>query len=210
MDTNSQDNYRKEFLLKMYEQLCSEINRSILLVWQAVGVLVSAFALFSLVEKSIIPIDVAVSLLVLLSAWLTSHIYNSNYWYNRNLAIIANIEKQFLFTTDQLEIHYYFGQHRATKSVLSELKIQLFLILGLDIIVLLYHIFDRIIPIINKSVESDFACWTPYIVLIGAAIYVITFKRKLDRKYMEFKENSPGKNINTIGIKFGEGHPIDK
>jgi hypothetical protein len=32
-----------------------------------------------------------------------------SYWYNRNLVIIANIERQFL---GRKEIHYYFGKHR--------------------------------------------------------------------------------------------------
>ena len=46
---------RKEFLLKMYDQMFNDINTHILVVWQSVGVVVGAFAVFALVEKNIIP-----------------------------------------------------------------------------------------------------------------------------------------------------------
>ena len=61
---------RKEFLLRMYDQLWNNINRHILVVWQSVGVLVGTFAIFSLVEKKIISIDIASTLIILISSWL--------------------------------------------------------------------------------------------------------------------------------------------
>jgi hypothetical protein len=44
-----------------------------------------------------------------------------SYWYNRNLVIIANIERQFL---GRKEIHYYFGKHRKKSAMITHLKIQ--------------------------------------------------------------------------------------
>ena len=85
--------HRKEFLLKMYDQMFNDINTHILVVWQSVGVVVGAFAVFALAEKNIIPIDYACSLMIILCAWLLANLYDSSYWYNRNLVIIANIER---------------------------------------------------------------------------------------------------------------------
>jgi len=73
----------------MYKQMFNDINRHIVVIWQSVGVLLGAFTLFALVEKQVIPLDVASALLVLIAAWLTAHLYDASYWYNRNLVIIA-------------------------------------------------------------------------------------------------------------------------
>jgi hypothetical protein len=105
---------RRDFLLAMYGQLMNDINRHIVVVWQSVGVLFGAFAVFALVEKKIVSLDIATSLILLLCAWVVAHVYDAGYWYNRNLVIIANIERQFLRPSDLREIHYYFGRHRKT------------------------------------------------------------------------------------------------
>src|SRR5579859_5541016 len=101
---------RKEFLTKMYDQMFNDINTHILVIWQSVGVLIGSFAVFALSEKGIIPIDLAISLVIILASWLMAHLYDASYWYNRNLVIIANIERQFLQKDDLRQIHYYFGK----------------------------------------------------------------------------------------------------
>src|SRR3546814_2866580 len=55
-------------------------------------------ALVTGVQTCALPIslDVAASLIILLCAWLYAHMLDAAYWYNRNLVIIANIERQFL------------------------------------------------------------------------------------------------------------------
>src|SRR5436190_7893343 len=64
--TDSRMDDRREFLLEMYRQMFADINRHMTVVWQAVSVVVGAFAILALVEKNIIPIDLAVSLIVIL------------------------------------------------------------------------------------------------------------------------------------------------
>src|SRR5690554_1590058 len=133
---------REEFLLKMYDQMFNDINRHIMVVWQSIGVLVGAFAIFALVEKNVISLDIATSIILLLSAWLVAHLFDAAYWYNRNLAVIANIERQFLLKSDLKEIHYYFGSHRQKNKMIEHLRIQLSLGAALAGLVLLYHFFD--------------------------------------------------------------------
>src|SRR5229473_588490 len=94
------DGARKEFLLKMYDQMFNDIDTHILVVWQSVGVLVGAFAIFALAEKQVISFDMATAMVVLLASWLLAHLQDASYWYNRNLVIIANIERQFLVESD--------------------------------------------------------------------------------------------------------------
>src|ERR1017187_5429083 len=137
---------RPEFLIEMYKQMLNDINTHILVVWQSVGVLVGTFAVFALVEKNILTIDGASSLVVLISAWLLAHLYDASYWYNRNLVIIANIERQFLSQSDLRDIHYYFGEHRATNKMLTHLRIQWGLGIGIATFFLVYHFATQILP----------------------------------------------------------------
>src|SRR6266511_2529460 len=105
-EKNNLAEHRYELLLRMYDQMFSDINRHIQIVWQSVGVLASTFGILvgilALFEKQV-PIglanallDVATALIMLIVGWLLAHVYDASYWYNRNLVIIANIERQFL------------------------------------------------------------------------------------------------------------------
>lgn len=194
-------------LLKMYDQLFNDINRHIMVIWQSVGVLVGAFAIFALVEKKVIPLDIAASIILLLCAWLIAHLLDAAYWYNRNLVIIANIERQFLNRLDLQEIHYYFGAHRPKNKMIEHLKLQLALGLGLGAIVILYHFFDTILPALNcKNFAVTFLNTVPYLLVLAATAYLMELKRKLVAKYEEFITNSPGKEIDSNDINYGVGH----
>src|SRR5216683_963305 len=115
------DNDRTTFLLKMYDQMFADINRNIMVVWQSIGVVVGAVALFALIEKQVFTLDLACTLFMVVVGWSIAHSQEAGYWYNRNLAIIANIERQFLRQSDLKEIHYYFGAPRPRNKLLDQL-----------------------------------------------------------------------------------------
>lgn len=198
---------REELLLKIYDQMFNDINRHILVVWQSISVLIGAFAIFSLTEKQIISLDIASSIILLLCSWLIAHLYDSSYWYNRNLVIIANIERQFLLEEDLKEIHYYFGKHRPKNRMISHLKIQFFLGILLGFIVLLYHFSMQVVPGMNSSINHfELSRTLPYIMTLISFIYLHKVKREKDQNYEEFIANSPGREIDTTGINYGAGH----
>jgi hypothetical protein len=198
---------RDAFLLEMYKQMLNDINRHILVVWQSVGVLVSAFAFLSLVEKQVIPLDVAVSLIVVLAGWAYGHLLDAGYWYNRNLVIIANIERLFLTASDLKLVHYYFGVHRPDNKTITHLRLQQHFAVTLATLVLLYHFYERVLPGLSLPLHDfDPIRSLPYIFAAAAVIYAIRLSRRSDRKYAEMLKNSPGATVDTTGIKFGEGH----
>jgi hypothetical protein len=127
----------------MYGQFFNDINRHLTVIWQSVGVLLGAFAVFALVEKGILSFDLAAALVVLLSLWLVAHVHGASAWYNRNLVIIANIEREFLRSADLKAIHYYFASHRKPGSMISHLKIQRALGYAVLALVLVYHLSNR-------------------------------------------------------------------
>jgi hypothetical protein len=198
---------REEFLLKMYDQLFNDINRHIMVVWQSVSVLVGAFAIFALVEKNVIPVDIASSIIILLCSWLMSHLFDAAYWYNRNLVMIANIERQFLVKTDLKDIHYYFGKHRPKNKMIEHLRLQLALGLGLGFIVLIYHFVERIIPGLSAPIcNIELLRCVPYALVLASIVYLFFLKKRLQENYQEFIVNSPGIDVNVDGINYGPGH----
>lgn len=198
---------RSDFLIAMYNQLMNDISRHIVVIWQSVGVLFGAFALFALVEKNVLTFDIAASLQLILCIWVLAHVYDAAYWYNRNLVMIANIERQFLAATDLKDIHYYFGKHRQAGTMLTHLKIQLGLALGVAAVVLAAHFLTNLLPIFQKSESFKVTVLFPWtIAVIGLFIWRHSSVSGAD-KYREFLTNSPGKYVDTTGIKYEVGHP---
>jgi hypothetical protein len=203
-------NNRSEFLIQMYNQMFNDIDRHILVVWQSIGVLIGAFAVFALVEKNIVPLDVAVALIVLLTAWLLAHLLDAGYWYNRNLVIIANIERQFLDQSDLRKIHYYFGAHRPKNRMLTHLKIQVALGIGLSLLVLGYHASVQVVPGLSLPISNfEFSRALPYVTLIGSLIYLQRLRKSRDAAYEEFVTNSPGDTVDASKVSYGPGHGHD-
>jgi hypothetical protein len=201
---------RKEFLAKMYDQMFNDINTHILVIWQSVGVLVGSFALLALSEKGLIPIDLAISLVVIIATWLMAHLYDASYWYNRNLVIIANIERQFLKQEDLKNIHYYFGKHRSKAAMLTHLRIQWWLGVIIGALFLAYHFISRVLPGIHEPVSQYEPVRTlPYAVTAVCIPLLMKLRSNREESYAEFRRNSPGIEVDTTGITYGIGHPTD-
>jgi hypothetical protein len=207
-DKNSKlEENRAALLLKMYDQMFSDINRHILVVWQSIGVVIAAFAVFSLTEKHTISIHVASGLIILLCAWLIAHLYDASYWYNRNLIIIANIERQFLLASDLKDIHSYFGKHRKPNKIITHLRIQYFLAVGLVMLVLGSHLFNQVIPMGRSICSVDgLQLVLPYVTLLGAIIYLVWLQKDRRHSYSTFLNNSPGKSVESADIDFNGTH----
>ena len=199
---------RKDFLIQMYQQLCSEIDRHIKIIWQIVGVLISAFAIFALVEKDVISIDIASTILVLVCGLSVAIVIESNFWYNRNLLIIANIERQFLKESDANDIHFYFTKHRKDNAYIDMMLIQIIFVAILAFVILFYHFSVQVLPFMNLE-SSEFVPIKsiPYLVFIFVVWRLILFHKKRIRNYNSFKQNSPGIEItNSDGFSSNSDH----
>jgi hypothetical protein len=196
---------RSEFLLEMYRQTSSHLNRHILLSWQSIGVVGGALAVFVLGDKNEMMadarLDFAVAIVTLLCGWSIAHVYDANNWFERNLHIITNIERQFLTHQDAKDIHPYFLSHRGERSkkrLVGHLRIQLAMAISLSIILLLYHFYQRIYPGLGLTLEHlQPVRGTPYVV--GAICVWYCFHIAKDRKadYQRLLRASPGKIVDA-------------
>jgi hypothetical protein len=189
-----EDKYRSEFLLRLYDQCWASINVRITGMWQCVGVLAGAFVVLALAEKEFVPLDIAVAIIILLAGWLLWGLEDASYWYNRNLAIVANIEKQFLHRSDKGRIHPYMAEHRPSKMI-THLKIQYCLGIAITIVFVLYHFTERIIPGFGVALtwdNLDLKRAIPYVVVVFVAISLRVLRKSNAKKYKEFLEKAPG------------------
>lgn len=200
---------RDEFLIAMYGQLMNDINRHITVVWQSVATLVAAVAVFSFVKDNILSMDYAVSIVILICVWLMWHVYDAGYWYNRNLVIISNIERQFLCSSDLKDIHYYFGAHRKNNKLISHLEFQKWLAIGVALVFLLLHFNSILLPILKVNKEPTIVNLFPWFVVIFGCVSWYVVAKNNREKYREFMANSPGRIVDITGITYGIGHGQD-
>lgn len=198
---------RTDFLLRMYEQMFRDIAQAYTVVWQSVAAVFAAFAAIALSENGLVPIDVSIAIVIVVLTWFGLNVIECAYWYNRNLCVVANIERQFLIKDDLKAIHYYFGSHRPNNKMISHLENQMFLAIGLAVIVLAYHFYDRVFAGLGEPMGSlDLARTIPYISAMLCYFYLIRVQNQRSKDYAEFLRESPGIPIDTTGVNYGAGH----
>jgi hypothetical protein len=188
--------YRKELLLKLYEKLWDSIHALMGSVWQSIGVIIGAIALFALVEKNIVNIDVATSIFVAICSWSLACIIDASFWYNRNLAMVANVEKDFLLKTDLINIHPYFNKHRENNKMISQFKIQFSLVIVILLIFLIFHFINRVCPGFCSPIKNfEFLRAMPYILvgIVGCILFI--FWKDRIKEYNDFTKRAPGISI---------------
>jgi hypothetical protein len=191
---------RQTFLLEMYKKMWDNIDRHIIVVWQSVGVLAGALATFAIADQKnmFFVLDYATAFVVLTAAWQLAHVFDANFWYNRNLLIVANIERQFLEPKDVQEIHLYFQKHRDSSDMLGHLKVQRFFGLAVLVLVLIRHLALRVCPGIG-SPWSNFE-WQrslPYLAVVGGGWFLYKLTKQQRDSYDKLKTSSPGREMAT-------------
>jgi hypothetical protein len=203
---------RDSFLLQMYSQLWNNINRHLTVIWQSVGVLGGSMAVLALAEKNVLPIDYAISVIVTISAWLVAHSYDASNWFNRNQTLIVNIERQFLKKSDLHDIHPYFMGHRKPGDMLTHVKIQQALGIGIALLFLFYHFTTQVLPGIERAFSRSPICRAlvsllltaftahgsqkllPYVITIIALFLLYRLRRHATQEEDALSRQAPGKS----------------
>lgn len=197
--------HRPDFLIAMYGQLMGDINRHIIVVWQMLGVLAASVAALVFANKEGIPTAYAVLLAIFVSAWVVEHLYDSNYWYNRNLVMITNIERVFLTDSDLDHIHPYFAEHRSSNSFLAHLKIQRNYTVGLVLGIMLYFTFRDVVPTIDFDRPIKWLDVLPYAATLWLFWKIGSVSDTYAGKYLDYLKISPGIKVDRK-IDFGATH----
>jgi hypothetical protein len=194
-DVNSNarcDGKRAEFLLEVYRQTSGHVGRHITGLWQCVGVV--GAALIVLAQDKDTPFsDYACTLAVLLCGWLAATTLDASNWFNRNLAIITNIERLFMSARDLRLVHYFFGKHREAGKHAQHFAIQLWLAAAVCLLVLVYHFTERVLPGFSLPWSNfELSRAIPYLItliVLGALFWLANHYKTKDEL---FYRKSPG------------------
>jgi hypothetical protein len=183
---------RSEFLLEVYRQTSAHLGRHVSGVWQCVGVVGGAVAVFAL-DKDKDFNDYACALVIVLSGWLISTTLDASAWFNRNIAIIGNVERLFFEHADSRLVHHFFLKHRDPGSFAGHFKIQLALAVVVALLVLVYHFENRVAAGMHLPLSSvDFSRTLPWVAAVAVAMISGVHAYKAKKKDKEFQEQSPG------------------
>lgn len=184
---------KPDFLIKMYETYNKEIDRHFAFAWQAVSVFAASIVAILTATETItgVPAYIALSLYVVLVSWGIDTIIDSYFWYNRNLVVIANIERQFLDARDATEIHYYFLTHRpVNKPITFFLNLLVFLVTMPMLVILFYFWIPASLG--KYDFYRNVPSYIPLIVLAIAVLSVRASAHKRNVHYKDFLRESPG------------------
>lgn len=183
---------RSEFLLETYRQTSTHLGRHVVGVWQCVGVVGAALVVFAQ-EKDKPLNDYSCALVILLCGWLAATTLDASHWFNRNLAIITNIERLFLSKGDLAAVHFFFGRHRTPGSLAQHFGIQLWLCAAVAILIAAYHFAERVYPGLSapwSKFEPSRAL--PYAISLLVLVVLAALQRHYVKKEVDFQKQSPG------------------
>jgi len=183
---------RDQFLVAMYNATWSNISRHLLVVWQSVAALFTAVAAAFLSDKQLLSPDYAFSIVILASSWSAAHAIDAKGWFNRNLLIVTNIERQFLRRSDADEIHPFFvREHHA--GFVDHLAIQFILACSIWLLALTFHFLTRVLGGIGRpSGTFEPTRALPYLCAGVAVIVVAAFNSKVNKRHRCLMGMSPG------------------
>lgn len=189
------DDKRSEFLLETYRQTSTHLGRHISGVWQCVGVVGAALIIFAQ-DKDKPLNDYACALVVLLCGWLAATTLDASNWFNRNLAIINNVERLFLTSADLKLVHPFFGAHRPAGRLAKHFHIQLLLSGSVCLLVLTYHFLERVHPGFSLPWSSfQFSRALPYLLTPIVVVALALLQRHYQGKDTDFQQDAPGISI---------------
>ena len=200
---DSPEKRRFDYLMGMYSDMWANINRHLTVIWQSVSVLGVGFALFSLTEKHVIGADAATAGMILICFWLIANAYVASEWFNRNINILSNIERQFLRRQDLKEISPFFAKHVPAGKMVGYIRVQWSLGVGLVVLVLVRHFVVEVVPFVRRPLcvsisNLGWAKAVPYLIFVGAFGWVMRLPRLTPLEQEKFfLRESPGKEIET-------------
>ncbi len=163
----------------MYGQMWNNINRHVMIVWQSVTAIVGSLALFSLVEKGVVGLDMGTTFVVIVGAWLLAHTYDSSAWFNRNQAIISAIEEELLSDELAKRLHPVIGKRRIISDMVLQFRIQQWLALAILILVLGHHFVTRVwLGFGSALTRFEPARSVPYLAALAALVGLVLVRRK--------------------------------
>lgn len=172
---------RDQFLLKMYDQMWGNITRHVNVVWQSIAAVGASLALFSFTTTGGLSLDYAATAIVVLAGWQVANVLDAGEWFNRNITIIGNIEREFLQPVDRRRIYPKLGRRPPLGDLERHFRIQLWLGRMLGVAVVAYHFSERVRPNFGVPGSSfELPRVLPVLTLVVTFLVLVRMQRRIE------------------------------
>lgn len=180
-DINS-DKMSHEFMMHMYDQMFTTIDRRHKNIWEmviAIGGGIGILKIFS--YECGFYFDIAVIGYIIGLFWILARLIDANYWCNRNLFIIHEIERQLLDGSEENLFSDFRDKNRISENKYgTTIKIQIYFVLFIILLTVLSYLSLKF-----YLFEELFTNWRFYLIMFILSLSAIPalktfFKRKND------------------------------
>lgn len=180
-DINS-DKMSHEFMMHMYDQMFTTIDRRHKNIWEmviAIGGGIGILKIFS--SEYGFYFDIAVIGYIIGLFWILARLIDANYWCNRNLFIIYEIERQLLDGSEENLFSGFRDKNRISENKYgTTIKIQIYFVLFIILLTVLSYLSLKF-----YFFEELFTNWRFYLIMFILSLSAIPslktfFKRKND------------------------------
>ena len=176
-----------------------DLERHLRVGWQTIAQAGAVVGVIALAARGYLPVPIAVLFALLIPFWGALNIIDSNYWSQRAIGFLANVEAVYFSQSDVRHFHPYVGHHPRYK-LLDSLKYQLWVVIGLVGVVVAFFVI-KALQWADKSGSLDrasLALWgSPIVALCLLLTIVVWVYQKRARDYHDFVSKSPGPGIRT-------------
>jgi hypothetical protein len=157
---------RDDFLLEMYKECSGHLDRHVSSVWECFAVLVVAATAVT-VDHGDLVFDYAIAFAIVVCIWFGASNIDASSWFNRNITIIANIERLFLDRGDAKLVHRHFLRPLRRPKMVRYFKVHFALAMVLAVGLLLMHLQLRLSPLGFEIKVTEAAR------LLPAAVFIV-------------------------------------
>jgi len=185
------------FLLEIYKQCSSHLGRHVSAMWQCLAVLV-AFGASVRTDTRDRTLDYGITLVVVLCTWLIASSIDASAWFNRNIAIVRNIERLFLESRDVEYVHPFFAGPPRDGKIIMHFRIQIAFAITLETLALGLHFGSRVADGFALPLRSlEVSRMLPYLISSLSALGMWRLMIAHRTQQRDADRLSPGRDLAT-------------
>lgn len=185
-DINS-DKMSHEFMMHMYDQMFTTIDRWHKNIWEmviAIGGGIGILKIFS--YECGFYFDIAVIGYIICLFWILARLIDANYWCNRNLFIIYEIERQLLDGSEENLFSGFRDKNRISENKYgTTIKIQIYFVLFIILLTVLSYLSLKF-----YLFEELFTNWRFYLIMFILSLSAIPALKTFFKRKNDFKNKS--------------------
>ena len=185
-DVNS-DKMSHEFMMHMYDQMFTTIDRRHKNIWEMVIAIGGGIGILQICScRCDFYFDIAIIGYIIGLFWILARLIDANYWCNRNLFIIHEIERQLLDGKEKDIFAGFRDKNRISENKYgTTIKIQIYFVLFIILLTVLSYLSLKF-----YFFEELFTNWKFYLIMFILSLSALPALKTFFKRKNDFKDKS--------------------